>query len=155
MTPEEMVQSVLDTPLHRWWAYRCDNPVQSVDRLACHIGDTELQINEIKHSNAAHRHGYPMTSLILMGGYTWFLKQDGAAEELELFAAPGSIVRMGTNDQHRIPEQVGRTFLSLCAFDGGLTDWHQHYPKLLEHEAKRLLDAAKFHVRRHWYPSPG
>lgn len=126
-----------------WNGYFCSNDVQEINRLSFHYKTFEIQINEIFHSRVPHTHSSNMISLILDRGYRWFLQQQGAVESLEMFAAPGTIIRMGPQDVHWIPDQANPS-LSICIFDTQ-TDWHNVFPPLLETDIQRMLDL--FHNR--------
>lgn len=115
-----------------WHAYECVNDVQSMVRLSRpYLENSEIQINSILHSEAAHSHGCDMCSLILSGGYTYKTKQDGATEFLEQYAAVGSVLRMGPKDVHMVMQYRNVRSLSLCVFSKR-TDWHLHYPAIDE-----------------------
>lgn len=145
MTPEEwneIVETVKGSRLDDWHAYECENEVQSLTRLARQIGRHEVQLNRIRHSAGPHCHGCEMTSLVLMVGYGFWLRQYPAEADRYQFAAPGSLITMGPNDTHWIPAQTVPS-LSLCAF-ANQTDWHLHYlPARLE-VANQILADAKF-----------
>jgi hypothetical protein len=119
-----------------WHGYSCINAVQEMNRLCFHYETFEVQVNEIVHSKVPHIHTSCMTSLILDKGYQWVLQQAGAATSLQMFAAPGSVLRMGPTDTHWIPPQKERS-LSLCVFEHQ-SDWHKHYPTLDNSEFHRL-----------------
>lgn len=136
----ELVNVAIGLPKDSWWHYYCENGVQELDRLTCHHKQYELQINEIFHSEKPHIHTVDLTSVILENGYTWFLQQYGSEHALELFAAPGSVVRMGPNDTHWIPRQAKRS-ISFCIFELQ-TRWDTYYPKLVQEEFNRIYDAA-------------
>lgn len=128
----DRMQRLLDGEALALWSYRCQNDVQDFDRLAFHTQiegrPIEVQINRIRHANGWHYHATDMTSYMLRGGYTWHLRQAGASEPIELYASQGSIIRMGPNDEHRIPS-LDVSSISLCVFEAQ-TAWHQHYPCL-------------------------
>lgn len=123
------------------YAYRCINEVQDVSRLTMHMNGLEVQINAIKHSKVKHHHLTDMTSVILDGGYTWFLQQQGATSPIEMHAAPGSIIRMGPNDEHWIPETSKPPSISMCVFENQ-TYWHQHYTTLNDLSAGVIIGRA-------------
>jgi len=132
-----------DLPNHLgWivWPYHCSNEVQEFDRIAFHLDGCEVQLNWIYHAKKPHYHDCDMTSLILAQGYTWHLKQHGSENWLAMFAAPGSLLRMGPKDEHFIDEMASPS-LSLCVFENQ-TNWHEHYPPITGHEfANLLIDA--------------
>lgn len=121
-------------------AYQCQNEVQDFDRLSWHTSDgCEVQLNQIRHAEGRHYHNTDMTSVMLVGGYHWHLIQAGASHSLELFAAPGSIVRMGPLDAHWIPRVPSTLWpVSLCVFES-LTQWHTHYPPLSDIDSGMLI----------------
>lgn len=133
----EIVSVVKASQLADWHAYECVNDVQSLTRLSRVIGRHEVQLNWILHSEKPHSHGCDMTSLILMHGYGYWLKQYGCDVARYQFAAPGSLVTMGPQDGHWIPAQRERS-LSLCAFSK-ITDWHERYEPSEEFVADFIL----------------
>lgn len=135
-----------------WHAYKCDNEVQSIVRLSSdYLTNSEIQINSITHSAGIHSHGCDMVSIMLDGGYTYSIMQEGAINFLEQYAAPGSVLRMGPNDIHMIPQYKGTQSLSLCVFSKR-TDWHLHYPAIDSSAKNILLENAKraIHNSRTW-----
>lgn len=127
------------------YGYRCENGMQSLDRLVFYYEDGaaqyEVQLNSIRHSSGWHHHGTDMTSVILHGGYTWSLRQAGAETALELFSGPGSIIRMAANDAHSIAANPGgQESLSCCVFEKQ-AHWEEHFPPLPS-ETQRMLRLA-------------
>ena len=136
---KEILIHARQLPLFGWHGYHCVNSVQELNRLSFLYEDIyEVQVNEITHSTQAHIHTSCMTSLILDKGYTWHLQQEGATSSLEMFAAPGSVIRMGPKDTHWIPPQQDLS-LSICVFEHQ-TDWHLDYPALSPTDMNRLYD---------------
>lgn len=140
----DIVDFVRESQLSDWWAYECENDVQSLSRLAAHRGRYEVQLNWIRHSEKLHCHGCEMVSLILARGYGYYLHQFPANRPAWMFAAPGSLITMGPNDSHSIPAQKEPS-LSLCVFDKQ-TDWHEHYAKLTKEDAARILSDAQLSI---------
>lgn len=125
-------------------SYRCQNEVQDFDRLAFHTAFEdrlfEVQINCIRHASGWHHHNSDMTSVMLLRGYRWHLRQSGWSESVEFYAAPGSIIRMRPTDWHMIPP-LKEPAISLCVFEDQ-TWWHQHYPTLPFVQMGCLIGAA-------------
>jgi len=133
---KELLIHARHRPIKDWHGYSCVNSVQELNRLCFHHDGCEVQVNEIVHSKEPHIHTSCMTSLILDKGYQWVLQQEGAKSSLQMFAAPGTVIRMGPNDVHWIPPQKDKS-LSFCVFEHQ-SDWHSHYPSLDPSEIKRL-----------------
>lgn len=136
-----ILQDCVGTTADDWYGYECVNAVQSLTRLSKFWGTYEVQLNWIKHSEVPHVHNGDMVSLILDQGYGWFLQQFGASQPLYQFAAPGSVVTMGPQDTHWIPES-GERSLSLCVFEKA-SDWHLHYAPLEPEVKRELFDRAQ------------
>jgi hypothetical protein len=138
----EIIRYFLGLEKKDLFGYYCKNEVQELSRLGCFYEDYEVQINEIVHSKVPHYHGVDMTSFILRHGYTWFLQQHNSESAIELYAAPGSIIRMGLLDKHWIPEhRMGLRSVSMCIFQQH-SDWHKHYPKLSDKEFNHIYECA-------------
>lgn len=135
-----------------WHGYECVNDVQSIIRLSSdYLADSEIQINSILHSAKPHSHNCDMVSLMLCGGYTYKIAQDGAAQFLEQYVAVGSVLRMGPRDAHYIEQFGNSRSLSLCVFSKR-TDWHNHYPNIDDNAKSLLLENAQraIHNSRTW-----
>lgn len=147
MTPLDRIRRaadiVRDSIAGDWFGYECKNDVQDLRRLAMLVDGDEIQLNLIKHSSKPHTHGCDMVSLMLDGGYDWWLQQLGASHPVWQRSSPGSIVTMGPLDTHWIPAGE-RESLSLCIFSAQ-TDWHLRYPECSRVE---ILDAAKAALKR-------
>lgn len=125
---KDIIKVTLETPVENWFSYKYDVEGHKLDRLVFHWNNLELQINYLIHSKRPHCHECNMLSLMLVNGYNWFLQQYGAFSPLNLFSAPGSIIRMDSKDTHWI-EESNKYSISLCVFDK-LVNWHEYYPVL-------------------------
>lgn len=132
---KDIIKVTLETPVENWFSYRYDVEGHRLDRLSFHWNNLEIQMNYLIHSKRPHCHACNMLSLMLVNGYNWHLQQYGASIPVELFSAPGSIIRMDGKDTHWI-EESNKYSISLCIFDK-TTDWHEYYPAL---EASFKLD---------------
>ena len=145
----EIVQVASERPLSEWWAYSCDNGTQDLDRLSFYLDSRyEVQINRIHHSKQPHCHGCHLMSVILLGGYEWWLQQHGSTKAIRLFAAPDSVITMEPEDTHWIPS-MKEPSVSLCVFDKQ-SDWHKYYvgqSPLAESDARPLLLSAQFRLK--------
>lgn len=139
-TLRRIVNLATRSELSEWWAYRCENAMQSLSRLALHFQGHEVQINLIDHSREPHCHACDMASVILDRGYSWWLQQYGAKKPVFLHAAPLSIVTMEPSDTHWIPGARSPS-LSLCVFANN-TKWHEHYPSLKLSLARSIHERA-------------
>ena len=114
---QRAIAAIVRTRIDDWAAYRVDNEMMNLERLRMWLpGNLELQINRIWHASAPHFHRAPMVSKIILGGYTWQLKQNGAAEFVRMFSTRGSIVSMGPLDIHVIERNEWEPSLSVCLF---------------------------------------
>lgn len=140
---------IQNTQIRDWRAYRICNENMELERLAMFLPEgMELQINCIWHAKALHFHRAPMASRIIHRGYWWQLSQAGAKEFVRLFAAPGSIVTMGSNDIHLIEQcPENRPSISVCLFAAQYPDLPGIVPLEL-FTAAQLLTVAKSHLSK-------
>ena len=143
MTPQDwidIVERVKSSRLDDWHSYQYETERQSLTSLCLQHGLFDVNINRIRHGKGGHCHACNVVSLVLMGGYGHWLRQAGATAERYQFAAPGSLVILGPEDAHRIPE-LARPSLSLFVADRHF-DWHLHYlPARIEVATEMLIDA--------------
>lgn len=136
--------AIHNTTIGDWRAYRIKTQNMHAERLSMFLPEgMELQINRIWHAEALHFHRAQMASRIIHRGYWWKLSQAGSKEFIRLFAAPGSIVTMGSNDLHLVEQcPEDRPSLSVCLFAAQYPDLPGMEP-LNKVEAATLLAAAK------------
>lgn len=153
-----IVAHVLAAPFESWSAYECDNGSQNLTRLSKYLDGDEVQINLLRHAEAAHYHDCEMMSLILDVGYAWELRQAGCAEFQTQYAAPGSLITLGPNDVHSIPRsRDGSRSLSLCVFSrqSDWAAWYTTHGHALATAEARALHGRAVRCLRRWAPLVG
>lgn len=134
---KEIICRVKSSVISDWKACRYETDLQSMDRLCIEVGRFDVDINRIRHGKGAHIHACDVMSLILDQGYGYWLRQSGASVDRYHFAAPGSIIMMGPEDAHWIPEMKTPS-TSLFIAERHFR-WHLSHPAMSACVASELL----------------